>query len=343
MASLIRWAEVDQMQVSVQRLGLAQQVLQLEGGKLGGDALVCRVGPLTLLRLRMERSLHSWGPKPSGQIMVTLDLEPLPRQASLRSHGQALPFSCLFGLDPRREVHLTLPSSTVLGVIIVNRTDLERWAADLGWPDLDGEQAFRSNWIPTDPQCCDELRRYLRQLFTVVQHSPGRLREHGIERLVVEDLMPLLIAMLVQGAHQTQRLAQPPARIEVVQMAQRWMREHPLEPITLADLCRSLHVSRRCLIQGFREHLGMGPMAFLKLQRLHGVRRLLINADAGLQRIGPLAAEWGFLNAGHFARDYRRLFGELPRQSLQRQAAASALSWPERPPAAAPAPPRRSG
>ena len=134
--------------------------------------------------------------------------------------------------------------------------------------------------------------------------------------------MPLLIGMLVQGAQPTQRLAQPPARIEVVQQAQRWMREHPLEPITLADLCRSLHVSRRCLIQGFREHLGMGPMAFLKLQRLHGVRRLLISADPGQQRIGPLAAEWGFLNAGHFARDYRRLFGELPRQTLQRKAAA---------------------
>ena len=91
MASLIRWAEVDQMEGSLQRAGLALQVLQLEGGKLGGDALLCRVGPLSLVRLRMERSLHSWGPKPSGQILVTLDLEPLPRQASLRSHGQALP------------------------------------------------------------------------------------------------------------------------------------------------------------------------------------------------------------------------------------------------------------
>jgi len=322
MASLIRWADVGQMQGSLQEAGLALQVLQLEGGNLGGDALFCRVGPLSLLRLRMERSLHSWGPKPPGQLTVTLDLEPLPRQASVRAHGQALPSSCLFGLDPRREVHLTLPPSTVLGLIIVNRAELERWAADLGWPDLDSEKAFRSNWIPTDPQSCEELRRYLRQLFTVVQHTPGRLHENGIERLVVEDLMPLLIAMLVQGSHPTQRLAPPPARIEVVQQAQRWMREHPLEPITLADLCRTLHVSRRCLIQGFREHLGMGPMAFLKLQRLHGVRRILLAADPGQQRIGPLAAEWGFLNAGHFARDYRRLFGELPRQTLQRKAAA---------------------
>jgi hypothetical protein len=91
MGSLIRWADVDQMQGSLQEAGLALQVLQLEGGNLGGDALFCRVGPLSLLRLRMERSLHSWGPKPPGQLTVTLDLEPLPRQASVRAHGRRFP------------------------------------------------------------------------------------------------------------------------------------------------------------------------------------------------------------------------------------------------------------
>lgn len=310
------------MQVCLHQMGLAVEVLQLERGNLAGDALVCRVGPLSLLRLRMDRSLHGWGPKPPGQLTLTLDLDPQPGRAALRAHGQALPSSCLFGLDPLREVHLTLPPRSQLGLIVVSRSALERWAAELGWPDLDSEQAFRANWIATDPQDSEELRRYLRQLFAVVEREPGRLLEDGIEHLVVNDLMPLLIAMLVRGVPPSKRLARPPARIEVVQQAQRWMREHPLDPITLADLCRSLHVSRRCLIQGFQEHLGMGPMAFLKLQRLHGVRRLLLAADPALQRIGPLAAEWGFLNAGHFARDYQRLFGELPSLTLKRKGGA---------------------
>jgi AraC family ethanolamine operon transcriptional activator len=46
------------------------------------------------------------------------------------------------------------------------------------------------------------------------------------------------------------------------------------------------------------------------------VRRLLLGADPDQVRIGSIAAAWGFLNAGHFARDYRYLFGELPRDTL---------------------------
>ena len=31
-----------------------------------------------------------------------------------------------------------------------------------------------------------------------------------------------------------------------------------------------------------------------------------------------LASRWGFHNAGHFARDYRALFGEQPHETLRR-------------------------
>ncbi|WP_399213966.1 helix-turn-helix domain-containing protein [Synechococcus sp. RedBA-s] len=62
----------------------------------------------------------------------------------------------------------------------------------------------------------------------------------------------------------------------------------------------------------------MGPMAFLKLQRLHGVRPGLLEAQPGAATISGLAASWGFLNPGHFARDCRRLFGELPSATLSR-------------------------
>jgi AraC family ethanolamine operon transcriptional activator len=303
-------------------LDLGLPVLQLEGGSMGGDAVACRFGVLMLVRLRMERSLHTWGPKPAGQITICLDLDPLPHRAALRSHGQELPEACLFGLDQGRETHLTLPKPSSICVVMVDSHALERWAAELGWPDLDAARAFRANWLAIDLQRCEGLRRYLRQVFAVAEQDPKRLQRADTQRLVEQDLMPLLIEALVHGAGQIARLARAPARIELVKQAQRWMLEHPLEPITLTVLCQEMHVSRRCLIQGFREHLGMGPMAFLKLQRLHGVRRILIGADPERQRIGPVATEWGFLNPGHFARDYRQLFGEKPRETLQRRSAA---------------------
>lgn len=61
-----------------------------------------------------------------------------------------------------------------------------------------------------------------------------------------------------------------------------------------------------------RRLLGQGPMAFLKLRRLHRVRRGLLATHPNTTRIMELAARWGFLNPGHFARDDRAHFGDLP-------------------------------
>jgi AraC family ethanolamine operon transcriptional activator len=170
--------------------------------------------------------------------------------------------------------------------------------------------------LPLDPLRCEGLRSYLGQIFALVEGDPRRLQQPSSQRLILEDLMPLLLEALIHGTDQVGRLPRPPARIEIVKAAQRWLHDHPQQPITLAELCRQAHASRRSLIQGFRDHLGMGPMAYLKLHRLHGVRRLLLAGDPDQVRIGPIAAEWGFLNAGHFARDYRLLFGERPRDTL---------------------------
>ncbi|MBM5818135.1 MAG: AraC family transcriptional regulator, partial [Cyanobacteria bacterium K_Offshore_surface_m2_239] len=58
--------------------------------------------------------------------------------------------------------------------------------------------------------------------------------------------------------------------------------------------------------------------AYVRLLRLHSIRRRLLRAEPGEIQIGPLAEAWGFHNAGHFAANYRRLFGETPRVTLRR-------------------------
>jgi AraC family ethanolamine operon transcriptional activator len=318
----LSWSGVEELEAVLHRLGLPLQLLQLEGGNLAGGGLAIRIGPLRLLQLRLDRRIHGWGPKPADQITISLDLEPCGGRAPLRAHGHPLPPACLFGLDSERDVHLTLPRDVVLGLVILSRETLSHWAEGMGCGGLDQQRALRRNVLPVDPPRCEGLRAYLRQIFALALNDPGRLQGATSERLILEDLIPLLLEALILGADQLGHLPRPPARIEIVKGAQRWLYDHAQEPITLADLCRQAHASRRSLIQGFHDHLGMGPMAYLKLHRLHGVRRLLLGSDPDQVRIGTIAAEWGFLNAGHFARDYRLLFGERPRDTLSHRSQA---------------------
>jgi AraC family ethanolamine operon transcriptional activator len=303
----------------VQGVGLNLLPLQLEGGSVGGQVLTVDIPPLRLVRFLVSGRVHSIGQKPRGALAVSIDLAPREPTSPWFSHGEALPADCLFGQCVERDIHITLPARISLGMVFMTLPALRRWASELGWPGFDGELLPKTNVHLMHSDTATTLRRFLRQLFALAERAPDRLRRPAIQRLVREDLMPLFLEALITGPGQQSRRGEGgPARVEIVKDIQRWLHCHPNTPVTLADLCREAHASRRTLIQGFKDHLGMGPMAYVKLLRLHGIRRQLLAAEPGDLRIGAVAETWGFHNAGHFAADYRRLFGESPRATLQR-------------------------
>jgi AraC family ethanolamine operon transcriptional activator len=270
------------------------------------------------LRFQLDKRLHTIGAKPKGMFSVTFDLDPRPFEMPWRSHGQELPDNSLFGVRVNSDIHFTVPANVSVGVVFIPIEALKHWAVQLGWPGFDGELLPSTNVLLTNPNSTDGLRAYLRQLFALAEQAPDRMRLPANQRMAREDLIPLLLEALISDPGPTQGASRPPARIEIVKDLQRWLHEHPSTPVTLADLCRKAHASRRTLIQGFQDHLGMGPMAYVRILRLHSVRQRLLRAEPGEIQIGPLAEAWGFYNAGHFAANYRRLFGETPRVTLQR-------------------------
>jgi len=307
------------MQSVIQAVNLDALVLQLEGGRaFTGRLLILEVPPLQLMCFHVDQRMHSIGSKPKGMFSVTIDLDPRPFDVPMRSHGQVTPVDSLFGLQVNSDIHFIVPANATFGVVFIPIHALQLWARQLGWPGFDGELLPGSNLLLTNPHSTNGLRTYLRQLFMQAEQAPDRLRLPATQRLVREDLMPLLLEALISGPNSTQRVIRPSARIEIVKDLQRWLHANPSTPVTLADLCREAHASRRTLIQGFQDHLGMGPMAYVKLLRLHGIRRRLLQAEPGEIQIGAMAEAWGFHNAGHFAANYRRLFGESPRNTLQR-------------------------
>jgi AraC-like DNA-binding protein len=100
-----------------------------------------------------------------------------------------------------------------------------------------------------------------------------------------------------------------------------FMMAHLTEPLTLQELCRACGRSKRSMIYHFTDALGITPMAYFKLQRLNAVRRALKAADPDTTRVLDIAADFGFYHMGHFAVDYRELFGVLPSETLAASAA----------------------
>jgi AraC family ethanolamine operon transcriptional activator len=85
----------------------------------------------------------------------------------------------------------------------------------------------------------------------------------------------------------------------------------------VADLCRIAETSERTLYYAFIERFGIPPARFMKLFRLNRVHAALCDAIPPAS-IADTANRWDFWHMGQFARDYRRLFGEAPSQTLRR-------------------------
>jgi AraC family ethanolamine operon transcriptional activator len=96
------------------------------------------------------------------------------------------------------------------------------------------------------------------------------------------------------------------------------MRENLDKTLTLLDLSRYCGMRSRSLVNAFEAITGFSPMDYLKRLRLSAVRRTLLRTDRSSTQIMRVAMDWGFWHMGHFSKDYRTMFGELPSQTLHK-------------------------
>jgi len=93
--------------------------------------------------------------------------------------------------------------------------------------------------------------------------------------------------------------------------------ERPLDIVTVADLARASHLSVRALEAGFRRHVGMPPMAYVREIRMRRAHEDLLAADPALTTATEIAARWGFAHYGRFAAAYAEHFGRSPGRTLR--------------------------
>ncbi len=108
-------------------------------------------------------------------------------------------------------------------------------------------------------------------------------------------------------------------REQIVSRFEEYLEAHPNKPLYLLEICAALCVSERTLRAACEEHLGMGPIRFLALRRMHVVRRALVQADDASSTVTRVATDHGFWELGRFSVAYRALFGEQPSATLHRR------------------------
>ncbi len=89
------------------------------------------------------------------------------------------------------------------------------------------------------------------------------------------------------------------------------------DAINIDRLATEAGVSARSIFRAFDRSRGYSPMAFAKSVRLRRAREFLMSGNPDVS-VTATAFKCNFGSPGHFARDYREAFGELPSETVSR-------------------------
>lgn len=290
-----------------------QQYEQLSPGRFGGRLQELRLGPVQVYRETLQRAVLIR----SATAPNTVTLGAVLGEHSQGSFcGRLVNGARLARLVPNREFELVTRGELDLVVIGVDADYLNHYSQR-----IDGTEFVcaleQHRILEGAPQDGTTLRDLLLATLAMTRESPGLLAHETLRRVLVQSLCDQL--MVCSNQPEPRKLANDTTaatRLRVVREARQYMSNHADEAISVPDLCAAIHVSRRTLQYSFQDVLQMSPVPYLRALRLNGMRRAL--RCGGDEPVGDRAARWGFWHLSRFAADYRRMFGELPSQTLRR-------------------------
>ncbi|WP_081849697.1 helix-turn-helix domain-containing protein [Marinobacterium lacunae] len=283
-----------------------QEYDQISAGRFHGSIEECRIGALQVFREHTSQALYQQCEVWAGAVWVGI---PVIRE-DFRINGQAVEACDLMWRRGRDPFELVTPEGSNILSVAVHEAVLEHHAQTQGIA-ITLPEAGCCPRIQADPETIREMGLLINK---VVSAKPG-----SIDRGIHEDLVIMMLLDQLGDVRLNNQL--PPSyahRRAVVDRVRDYVLEVGALPVTLDELCQVACVSRRTLQYSFDSILGISPKHFLRTGRLNRVRRLLSSQEAG--SVSDAAAHYGFYHLSQFATDYKRLFGELPSQTLKRHA-----------------------
>jgi AraC-like DNA-binding protein len=275
---------------------------------------VIRLGPLTIGQLQfatpvaltasgldgyhitmpLTGTVHTWQ---AGQEVLAA-----PERAAIFRPGRSV-----------RTRHV--PESVQLDIRIEQAALEQELAGLLGHP-IDGPID-----LPPDMDLTTGPGRTWRRLVQLVRAESEDLEGLLYEPLIAEQLRhSILSGLLLTTPHRySDELVNPapcgpPRAVRRVVDA---MNDGPERQFCVADLAAIAGMSVRSLQEGFRHHLGVAPMTYLRRIRLQRAHDTLVREQPQRVTVAAVAHRWGFTHLGRFASAYRARYGVSPSDTLR--------------------------
>ena len=294
--------EFDDIHALGSTMGFELDFCQLSPGAVGVPATILRGMHGVVIDLKLDCGFHQRGIAPAGTVAIGIPRRGVRFWCDRHyTANSILPFNLSSGIDvvsraSFEAIVLVFSHKFLCEVAAENRLVLPR---KLERP--------RSADVIEDSKVNKQLRNCLHQLTSVESHRMDEITEFELALLLLDA---------AGGQSDNRALDKPAARAKAVNTALDLIDARLDDPLTVRELCVATGIPARTLSRGFQERFGIGPKAYINQLRLSRVRKGFVESPSAT-RISDLANQHGFWHMGQFARDYRRLFGELPSKTAQ--------------------------
>jgi AraC-like DNA-binding protein len=279
-----------------------QQYDQVTPGNFKGAFSELRLEQITVVRECFNQRLVQAGQTPPGMLSVAI---PVHLEGACTVQGLALGCNSVLLLDGATEFLFHTPPGTDYFVITMPKALFSH--EEILWC-RNRLEVFKLT---------DASIKQLRSLCSLAMSEPDDALATLNLEIFSDDLASSVLSIISQNMPPEPLNLTYATYSDIVSRSQKLTLESEDSPVTIAEICRRLKVSRRTLHNSFITVAGTSPLQYLKSIRLNAARRE-IRSSAFTLSVSDAAYHWGFLHLSHFSTDYQRLFGELPSSTLRR-------------------------
>ena len=285
--------------------------LQLDTGDFNANLVQLATGKSIFAHFQFNRRLDQRGsPPPENWTFAIFSVQSTP----IIWHEQEISKDTIIVYKPGSEVDCVSRPGFDVFTVSYPEEYLNRVSSYLDLPEMkklvNNSDNFECNMIDLF-----KVRRQMLQIIEFLEYPSLQIDNASFLNDLDVHLLEQILLTLARA--RSAKIASADLRKRSIKLIKDYIVEFPHELVTVNQLCTITRVSRRTLQYAFQEHYGMSPKTYLKNYRLNGVRRELRKRAPFKTKVNDVASLWGFWHMGQFAADYRKLFGELPSETLQ--------------------------
>lgn len=286
---------------------------QLDSGKLEGEVMILDSKQVQLGTVSFNRQFEQGGETPEGYrtFAIPADSKQFFKWRNYEIKGNYL---MLFPADGVIDA-MNYPGFRVF-TISLNISLIQSI--------IESNENYYSSLVPKNAEVLELsghdmkiLRQSVSYLFRKAEQNPKAIERVAFNRLMMVDIPSILLRSL-QTPLPKPKTKKTRMRDISFKKAIAFLNSCTNDFPDVYQLCLIAGSSQRTLEYAFKEEYGVTPQNYIKRLRLNRLNKALKLAHPKITSVNEIANHHGFWHLGQLSADYKKLFHELPSETLKR-------------------------